>query len=201
MSIESQCVEHGICKIVPPPGWKPRVLPARRADKDNMQLNGLVRQEAIGHGGTFQCMNATQKPMTIGEFKKLALKDENLLAWTPEQHAKADFWDLEKKSISPKPPVYGADNFSASFFEESMRTARARGQCPTVLHSGGFAPCAHWDYAPPSAHGRRSMCVPCTDDCSSRTAAQNKDVNEARRMHALYPFLSSVNTEILKFRL
>jgi hypothetical protein len=87
-----------------------------------------VRQEAIGHRGMFQCMNATQKPMTIGEFKKLALKDENLLplqehelAWTPEQRAKADFWDLEKKywqSISPKPPVYGADNFSASFFED-----------------------------------------------------------------------------------
>jgi len=43
MSIESQCVEHGICKIVPPPGWKPRVLPARRADKDDMQLNGRLK--------------------------------------------------------------------------------------------------------------------------------------------------------------
>ena len=31
-------------------------------------LNGPVRQEAIGHSGTYQCMNVTQKPMTIGVY-------------------------------------------------------------------------------------------------------------------------------------
>ena len=124
LSIEPQCLEHGICKIVPPSGWQPRTTPYE--DKDDMILNGPIRQEAIGHSGTYQCMNVTQKPMTIREYKSLALKDENLpplelTTQTPEQRAKEDFWELEKKywqGFAGKPPVYGADNFSASFFED-----------------------------------------------------------------------------------
>jgi jumonji domain-containing protein 2 len=119
-------LRHGICKIVPPAGWKPREAPYE--DKDSMVLNGPVRQEAMGHSGTYQCVNVTQKPMTIGEFKKLALKEENCpplseqeLCLTPERRAKTDFWELEKKywqGFAGKPPVYGADNFSETLFED-----------------------------------------------------------------------------------
>jgi len=123
LSIEPQCLEHGICKVVPPAGWRPRG--GRYEDKDDMLLNGPIRQEALGRAGTYQCLNVTQKPMTVGEYKKLARLPENQPpldpGLTPEERAKEDFWQLEKKywqGFSGKPPVYGADNFSASFFED-----------------------------------------------------------------------------------
>ena len=169
LSIEPQCLEHGICKVVPPAGWRPRTSPYE--DKDAMVLNGPIRQEAIGHSGTYQCMNVTQKPMTIGEFKKLALKEENLpplqeheLTWTPEQRAKADFWDLEKKywqSISLKPPVYGADNFSASFFEDCA----GAWSVSLAFYSGGLRPSA--SSAAPANRTWTSSAMPSTRHCAS----------------------------------
>lgn len=128
LSIEPQCLEYGICKVVPPVGWKPRTTPYE--DLDDLVLTGPVRQEALGHSGTYQCMNVTQKPLTIGEYRMLARKEENLppmpelLTLTPEQRAKEDFLELEKKYwqgfAGAKPPVYGADHFGhGTFFEES----------------------------------------------------------------------------------
>lgn len=153
LSIEPQCLEHGICKVVPPAGWRPRAAPYE--DKDDMVLNGPIRQEALGHAGTYQCLNVTQKPMTIGEYKKLARLPENQppleLGLTPEERAKEDFWQLEKKywqGFSGKPPVYGADNFSASFFEECAGawcvrfTARVCSSrfCMHAFHSDAHVP-------------------------------------------------------------
>jgi hypothetical protein len=145
LSIEPQCLEHGICKVVPPAGWRPRTAPYE--DKDDMVLNGPIRQEAHGHGGTYHCLNVTQKPMTIGEYKKLARLPENQPpldpGLTPEERAKDDFWQLEKKywqGFSGKPPVYGADNFSASFFEECagawcVPASTARASCMHPFHA------------------------------------------------------------------
>ena len=125
-SIEPQCLEHGICKVVPPKGWTPRVTPY--AAKDGMMLNAPIRQESVGHGGQFQCMNVQQKAMTIGEFKKLALKQENCPPLSEQElevqrNSDVPFLELERRywqglGVSSNPPVYGADNFSETLFED-----------------------------------------------------------------------------------
>lgn len=96
----------GLCKIIPPPEYKPRKQGYGDDSLYEMEIPFPIKQEVSGESGLYQQLNLVEKKkMIVRNFKKLA--EEKYC--TPEF---TDFSDLERtfwKNVFTQPSIYGAD--------------------------------------------------------------------------------------------
>lgn len=96
----------GLCKIIPPPEYKPRKRGYGDDSLYEMEIPCPIKQEVSGESGLYQQLNLVEKKkMIVRNFKKLA--EEKYC--TPEF---TDFADLERtfwKNVFTQPSIYGAD--------------------------------------------------------------------------------------------
>ncbi|KAG2463510.1 KDM4B demethylase, partial [Polypterus senegalus] len=112
--IESQGAHRaGLAKVIPPPEWKPR----KTYDSiDEMVIPAPITQVVTGQSGLFTQYNIQRKPMTVGEYRKLANSEKYC---TPRHQ---DFDDLERKywkNLTFVSPIYGAD-ISGSLYDKGI---------------------------------------------------------------------------------
>ncbi|XP_010221012.1 PREDICTED: lysine-specific demethylase 4B-like, partial [Tinamus guttatus] len=68
--IESQGAHRaGLAKVIPPKEWKPRKT---YDDIDDMVIPAPIQQVVTGQSGLFTQYNIQKKPMTVGEYRRLA---------------------------------------------------------------------------------------------------------------------------------
>ncbi|XP_072261002.1 lysine-specific demethylase 4B isoform X3 [Pyxicephalus adspersus] len=112
--IESQGAHRaGLAKIIPPKEWQPR---RTYDDLDDMVIPAPIQQVVTGQSGLFTQYNIQKKPMTVGEYRKLANSDKYC---TPRHQ---DFDDLERKywkNLTFMSPIYGAD-ISGSLYDNDI---------------------------------------------------------------------------------
>ncbi|XP_018423472.1 PREDICTED: lysine-specific demethylase 4B-like, partial [Nanorana parkeri] len=112
--IESQGAHRaGLAKIIPPKEWRPR---RTYDDLDDMVIPAPIQQVVTGQSGLFTQYNIQKKPMTVGEYRKLANCDKYC---TPRHQ---DFDDLERKywkNLTFMSPIYGAD-ISGSLYDNDV---------------------------------------------------------------------------------
>ncbi|KAJ8418949.1 hypothetical protein AAFF_G00004480, partial [Aldrovandia affinis] len=112
--IETQGAHRaGLAKVIPPKEWKPR----RSYDTiEEMVIPAPIMQVVTGQSGLFTQYNIQKKPMTVGEYRKLA----NSKKYCTPQHK--DFDDLERKywkNLTFVSPIYGAD-ISGSLYDADI---------------------------------------------------------------------------------
>ncbi|XP_068089906.1 lysine-specific demethylase 4B [Hyperolius riggenbachi] len=112
--IESQGAHRaGLAKIIPPKEWQPRTT---YDDLDDMVIPAPIQQVVTGQSGLFTQYNIQKKPMTVGEYRKLANSNKYC---TPRHQ---DFDDLERKywkNLTFMSPIYGAD-ISGSLYDNDI---------------------------------------------------------------------------------
>ncbi|XP_071969476.1 lysine-specific demethylase 4B-like isoform X3 [Engystomops pustulosus] len=112
--IETQGAHRaGLAKIIPPKEWCPR---RTYDDLDEMVIPAPIQQVVTGQSGLFTQYNIQKKPMTVGEYRKLANSDKYC---TPRHQ---DFDDLERKywkNLTFMSPIYGAD-ISGSLYDSDI---------------------------------------------------------------------------------
>ncbi len=104
-------------KVVPPRTWSPRTKPFPNLSK--IDISCPIKQLVFGTRGAYRCLLIEQKPLTAGEFKKLAEDDDH----KPQTNQRGEgdhlleraFWS----SVTINPPLYGADT-PQSFFDEKL---------------------------------------------------------------------------------
>ncbi|XP_069818671.1 lysine-specific demethylase 4B-like isoform X2 [Dendropsophus ebraccatus] len=113
--IETQGAHRaGLAKIIPPKEWRPRQT---YDDLDEMMIPAPIQQVVTGQSGLFTQYNIQKKPMTVGEYRKLANSDKYC---TPRHQ---DFDDLERKywkNLTFMSPIYGAD-ISGSLYDSDIK--------------------------------------------------------------------------------
>ncbi|XP_025922900.1 lysine-specific demethylase 4B isoform X3 [Apteryx rowi] len=112
--IESQGAHRaGLAKVIPPKEWKPRKT---YDDIDDMVIPAPIQQVVTGQSGLFTQYNIQKKPMTVGEYRRLANSEKYC---TPRHQ---DFEDLERKywkNLTFVSPIYGAD-ISGSLYDSDV---------------------------------------------------------------------------------
>ncbi|XP_024077973.1 lysine-specific demethylase 4B isoform X1 [Terrapene carolina triunguis] len=112
--IESQGAHRaGLAKVIPPKEWKPRKT---YDDIDDMVIPAPIQQVVTGQSGLFTQYNIQKKPMTVGEYRRLANSEKYC---TPRHQ---DFEDLERKywkNLTFVSPIYGAD-ISGSLYDADV---------------------------------------------------------------------------------
>ncbi|KAG8454510.1 hypothetical protein GDO86_000938 [Hymenochirus boettgeri] len=112
--IESQGAHRaGLAKVIPPKEWRPR---RTYDDLDEMVIPAPIQQVVTGQSGLFTQYNIQKKPMTVGEYRRLANSDKYC---TPRHQ---DFEDLERKywkNLTFVSPIYGAD-ISGSLYDSDI---------------------------------------------------------------------------------
>uniref|UniRef100_A0A803VD93 Lysine-specific demethylase 4B n=1 Tax=Ficedula albicollis TaxID=59894 RepID=A0A803VD93_FICAL len=110
--MESQGAHRaGLAKVIPPKEWKPR---RTYDDIDAMVIPAPIQQVVTGQSGLFTQYNIQKKPMTVGEYRRLANSEKYC---TPRHQ---DFEDLERKywkNLTFVSPIYGAD-ISGSLYDD-----------------------------------------------------------------------------------
>ncbi|XP_012680815.2 lysine-specific demethylase 4B [Clupea harengus] len=103
----------GLAKVIPPKDWKPR----RTYDTiEEMMIPAPIMQVVTGQSGLFTQYNIQKKPMSVGEYRKLA----NSKKYCTPLHK--DFDDLERKywkNLTFVSPIYGAD-ISGSLYDPDI---------------------------------------------------------------------------------
>ncbi|XP_061094883.1 lysine-specific demethylase 4B isoform X4 [Conger conger] len=112
--IETQGAHRaGLAKVIPPKEWKPR----RSYDTiEEMVIPAPIMQVVTGQSGLFTQYNIQKKPITVGEYRKLA----NSKKYCTPPHK--DFDDLERKywkNLTFVSPIYGAD-ISGSLYDPDI---------------------------------------------------------------------------------
>ena len=116
--IEAEAEGHGICKVVPPKGWKPRKEPYEHVD---VTVVKPVRQHVTGKKGIYRTMLVESREMDMWRgFKRYAELKERKAPYVPEgaenlEKNERHFW----KNICFSPPLYGAD-CPGSLFDEDL---------------------------------------------------------------------------------
>ncbi|XP_053905874.1 lysine-specific demethylase 4B isoform X2 [Cuculus canorus] len=103
----------GLAKVIPPKEWKPRKT---YDDIDDMVIPAPIQQVVTGQSGLFTQYNIQKKPMTVGEYRRLANSEKYC---TPRHQ---DFEDLERKywkNLTFVSPIYGAD-ISGSLYDADV---------------------------------------------------------------------------------
>uniref|UniRef100_A0A8C8RY36 Lysine-specific demethylase 4B n=1 Tax=Pelusios castaneus TaxID=367368 RepID=A0A8C8RY36_9SAUR len=103
----------GLAKVIPPKEWKPRKT---YDDIDDMVIPAPIQQVVTGQSGLFTQYNIQKKPMTVGEYRRLANSEKYC---TPRHQ---DFEDLERKywkNLTFVSPIYGAD-ISGSLYDSDV---------------------------------------------------------------------------------
>ncbi|XP_039942554.1 lysine-specific demethylase 4B isoform X2 [Hirundo rustica] len=112
--MESQGAHRaGLAKVIPPKEWKPRQT---YDDIDDMVIPAPIQQVVTGQSGLFTQYNIQKKPMTVGEYRRLANSEKYC---TPRHQ---DFEDLERKywkNLTFVSPIYGAD-ISGSLYDADV---------------------------------------------------------------------------------
>ncbi|NXU85211.1 KDM4B demethylase, partial [Xiphorhynchus elegans] len=112
--MESQGAHRaGLAKVIPPKEWKPR---RTYDDIDDMVIPAPIQQVVTGQSGLFTQYNIQKKPMTVGEYRRLANSEKYC---TPRHQ---DFEDLERKywkNLTFVSPIYGAD-ISGSLYDPDV---------------------------------------------------------------------------------
>ncbi|NWH85062.1 KDM4B demethylase, partial [Aegithalos caudatus] len=112
--MESQGAHRaGLAKVIPPREWKPR---QSYDDIDAMVIPAPIQQVVTGQSGLFTQYNIQKKPMTVGEYRRLANSEKYC---TPRHQ---DFEDLERKywkNLTFVSPIYGAD-ISGSLYDADV---------------------------------------------------------------------------------
>ncbi|XP_077557645.1 lysine-specific demethylase 4B-like isoform X3 [Haemaphysalis longicornis] len=113
--MESQGAHRaGLAKVIPPREWVPR----KGGYEDiAMTIPSPICQEVSGGQGLYEQYNIQRKPMTVKEFKRIALSDK----YKAPVHF--DYEDLERKywkNIAYNPPIYGAD-VSGSLYDPGVK--------------------------------------------------------------------------------
>ncbi|KAM4759273.1 lysine-specific demethylase 4B isoform 1-T1 [Cyanocitta cristata] len=112
--MESQGAHRaGLAKVIPPKEWKPR---RTYDDIDDMVIPAPIQQVVTGQSGLFTQYNIQKKPMTVGEYRRLANSEKYC---TPRHQ---DFEDLERKywkNLTFVSPIYGAD-ISGSLYDADV---------------------------------------------------------------------------------
>ncbi|NXD45451.1 KDM4B demethylase, partial [Copsychus sechellarum] len=112
--MESQGAHRaGLAKVIPPKEWKPR---RTYDDIDAMVIPAPIQQVVTGQSGLFTQYNIQKKPMTVGEYRRLANSEKYC---TPRHQ---DFEDLERKywkNLTFVSPIYGAD-ISGSLYDADV---------------------------------------------------------------------------------
>ncbi|NWR77009.1 KDM4B demethylase, partial [Centropus unirufus] len=112
--MESQGAHRaGLAKVIPPKEWKPRKT---YDDIDDMVIPAPIQQVVTGQSGLFTQYNIQKKPMTVGEYRRLANSEKYC---TPRHQ---DFEDLERKywkNLTFVSPIYGAD-ISGSLYDADV---------------------------------------------------------------------------------
>ncbi|KAM8986858.1 lysine-specific demethylase 4B isoform 2-T2 [Ara ararauna] len=112
--MESQGAHRaGLAKVIPPKEWKPRKT---YDDIDDMIIPAPIQQVVTGQSGLFTQYNIQKKPMTVGEYRRLANSEKYC---TPRHQ---DFEDLERKywkNLTFVSPIYGAD-ISGSLYDADV---------------------------------------------------------------------------------
>uniref|UniRef100_A0A6I8RCM9 Lysine (K)-specific demethylase 4B n=1 Tax=Xenopus tropicalis TaxID=8364 RepID=A0A6I8RCM9_XENTR len=113
--IESQGAHRaGLAKVIPPKEWRPR---RTYDDLDEMVIPAPIQQVVTGQSGLFTQYNIQKKPMTVGEYRRLANSNKYC---TPRHQ---DFDDLERKywkNLTFVSPIYGAD-ISGSLYDSAVQ--------------------------------------------------------------------------------
>ncbi|NWS30974.1 KDM4B demethylase, partial [Polioptila caerulea] len=100
-------------QVIPPKEWKPR---RTYDDIDDMVIPAPIQQVVTGQSGLFTQYNIQKKPMTVGEYRRLANSEKYC---TPRHQ---DFEDLERKywkNLTFVSPIYGAD-ISGSLYDADV---------------------------------------------------------------------------------
>uniref|UniRef100_F6U3W6 [histone H3]-trimethyl-L-lysine(9) demethylase n=1 Tax=Ornithorhynchus anatinus TaxID=9258 RepID=F6U3W6_ORNAN len=100
-------------QVIPPKEWKPRKT---YDDIDDMVVPAPIQQVVTGQSGLFTQYNIQKKPMTVGEYRRLANSEKYC---TPRHQ---DFEDLERKywkNLTFVSPIYGAD-ISGSLYDADV---------------------------------------------------------------------------------
>lgn len=116
-SIFDQCIGTGICKIVPPPGWKPS-QDRDRYDNLDLSIPTPIRQVLQGRHGCFSAANFVQKALNVSQFRDKAeqfAKDCKVDGISDMEVLERKFW----KNIQFGAPIYGAD-MTGSLFDEDV---------------------------------------------------------------------------------
>ena len=137
----------GVCKVVPPKGWKARphdlynLQDSAKQLEDAVQVKRPIKQNAIGGKGLYANVHEVKRSMTLADFKKAATNKEFSPPVETQFRELSDedvdllerrFW----RNVLFNPPLYGADC-----------------PAPTGLRSDGgeglFDPltCGDWDLA------------------------------------------------------
>ncbi|MGH0184232.1 UNVERIFIED_CONTAM: hypothetical protein FKN15_014130, partial [Acipenser sinensis] len=106
-----------LAQVIPPKEWRPR---QSYESIDEMVIPAPIMQVVTGQSGLFTQYNIQKKPVTVGEYRKLANSDK----YCPPRHQ--DFEDLERKywkNLTFVSPIYGADISGSLYDKVSCRRA------------------------------------------------------------------------------
>ena len=116
IDLHTNDVQVGICKIIPPDGWRPSDTSI--ADKDVL-ISGPVSQELTGSQGLYQAIMQKRSPMWLNaKYKPYATdsaRQPPAGCCCPED-VEREFW----RSTNRSAPIYGADT-EATFFDGNCK--------------------------------------------------------------------------------
>ena len=109
-----QCAVHGICKVVPPAGWR-GPSPQRQAGREaGFTIRSPIEQHVVGCQGLYQIFNEERLRMTLERFERqaVAIEAREAVSCLGEDEAVERFW---KEIATARAPLYGSD-LEGSFF-------------------------------------------------------------------------------------
>ncbi|KAJ8356835.1 hypothetical protein SKAU_G00196290 [Synaphobranchus kaupii] len=93
----------GLAKVIPPKEWKPR---QSYESIEEMVIPVPIMQVVTGQSGLYTQYNIQKKPMTVGEYRKLANSEKYC---TPRHQGLLDLERKYWKNLTFMSPIYGAD--------------------------------------------------------------------------------------------
>eukprot|EP00891_Asterochloris_glomerata_P004705 jgi/Astpho2/4705/e_gw1.00067.210.1_t len=125
VGVEKRFARAGICKIIPPAGWKARKGGYDDMDGTNIIIPKAIKQSASGRNGILRYTLLEQRPMSLSDFQKLAKAPHNqapkkeldaLHTLEGRNAMERRYW----KSVATLNPIYGAD-VPGSLFDPDVK--------------------------------------------------------------------------------
>lgn len=101
---ESLLLQVGICKIIPPKGWRP--CKDKDVESREFTLKRPIEQTVTGKQGFFQALQLVRKEMSLqDDYGPLAKSSCNQPKGSTAEEIEREFW----RSTHLHAPIYGAD--------------------------------------------------------------------------------------------